>query len=94
MIDEDERQSSEDAVHQTLESRPRILQAKRHLNKLEQAERCYDCSLWNVVRKHLDLVVPLHKIGGGNMWEPATLFMKSRMFGTGYLSGTVALLSR
>merc|ERR1711860_2484 len=29
-----------------------------------------------------------------NTWEPATLFVKSRMFGTGYLSGTVALLRR
>ena len=64
-IDEDERQSSENVVHQTLESRPRIPQAKRHLNELEQAKRLDDCGLWNVVRKHLDNVVPLHEVEGG-----------------------------
>ena len=45
--------------------RTHILQAKRHSNKLEQAERRDDCGLWNVIRKHLDLVVPLHKVEGG-----------------------------
>ena len=34
-------------------------------NKLEQAQRRDDGGLWNVIRKHLDLIVPLHKVEGG-----------------------------
>ena len=60
-----------------------------HLHKLEEPLRHDDGGLGNVIWEHLDFTRSrLEK-----MWEPAMLFMKSRMFETGYLSGTIALLS-
>ena len=64
-VDEDEGQANEHSVHQPLEGRPRIPQTKRHADELKQSEGGDDGSLGDVVWKHLDLIVPLHKVEGG-----------------------------
>ena len=58
-------QANEHSVHQPLEGRPRIPQTKRHADELKQSEGGDDGSLGDVVGKHLDLIVPLHKVEGG-----------------------------
>ena len=52
-------------------------QASRHVDELEQAKERDDCGLGDVVREHLDLVVPLAKVYGGEH------------VGTGYIDGEI-----
>ena len=49
-------------------------QNKGHPNELKESKRSNDGSLRNVVREHLDLVVALHKVKGGEHMGASHVF--------------------
>jgi hypothetical protein len=61
-VDEAVGQAIKNPIHHTLKSLGGIPQAKRHPQELEQAERCHNSRLGNIILIHRYLIISLNKV--------------------------------
>ncbi len=91
-VDEDERDATEDAIHQPLEHLGGILETKGHAEELPETKRSDDGRLGDICRHNRDLVVAAFQVTLEKIFLPARLPLKSCMWDNGYISSTMALL--
>ena len=61
-VDEDERDATEDAVHQPLVCLGSVLETKGHAEELPESKGSDDGRLWDICRHNRDLVVAAYQV--------------------------------